>query len=150
MDESAVVVSFIPIVAIIGLWAYLIVRSVSRSKIRELQIRERIALIEKGHVPAPETDPRGFDKALATDVATVMEYRARHGSVRHRRAGTTLIGVGLGLWMMISFAGDAPQTGIGVGGFLVMIGLAFLVNGLFERDPEPAKSSTALGPPKAE
>jgi hypothetical protein len=139
MDESAVVVCFITIVAIIGLWAYINVRSVSRSKIRELQIRVRISLIA-----------RGFDKALATDVATVMEYRARHGSVRHRRAGTTLIGVGLGLWMMISFAGDAPQTGIGVGGFLVMIGLAFLVNGLFERDPEPAKSSTALGPPKAE
>ena len=139
------------ITAIAGLWAYLIVRSLSKSKIRELEIRERIALIEKGHVPAPETDPRGFESAFAKDVVEVMEYRARHGSIRHRRAGTALIGVGLGLWLMISFAGDAPQTGIGVGGFLVMIGLAFVINGLFERDPgpEPAKGTAAMEPPKA-
>jgi hypothetical protein len=145
----------VPVTVIAGLWAYLIVRSLSRSRVRELEIRERIAMIEKGHVPAPETDPRGFERAFAKDVMKVMEYREQHGSYRHRRAGTTLIGVGLGLMMMIAFAGEDPQTGLGVGGFLVMIGLAFLINGLLERGagPEQTPSKTAgsaAEPPKME
>jgi len=117
----------IPITGIIGLWAFMIIRSLARAKVRELEIRERIAMIEKGHVPAPEVDPRGFERALAS-----REFY-RSGGFRFRRAGTTLIGVGLGLMVMISFAGENPRTGIGVGGFLVMIGLAFLANGLFDR-----------------
>jgi hypothetical protein len=142
----------IPLAMVLGLWAYLIVRALSRSRVRELEIRERIAMIEKGHVPAPEVDPRGFERALAKDITA---YRASTGSYRHRRAGTTLIGVGLGLMMMIAFAGNDPQTGLGVGGFLVMIGLAFVVNGLLERGPGPAETpsktaGSAIEPPKME
>src|SRR5262245_46129275 len=98
---------FVPIAAIVGLWAYMIIRSMARAKVRELEIRERIALIEKGHVPAPEVDPRGFDRAMA------RRERGYHhsGGFRFRRAGTTLIGVGLGLMVMIAFAGDNPRTG---------------------------------------
>ena len=119
----------IPITGIIGLWAFMIIRSLARAKVRELEIRERIAMIEKGHVPAPEVDPRGFERAMSA-----QDYY-RSGGFRFRRAGTTLIGVGLGLMVMITFAGDNARTGIGVGGFLVMIGLAFLANGLFDRRP---------------
>ena len=31
---------------------------------RELEVRERIAMIERGLVPPPEVDPRGFDRAM--------------------------------------------------------------------------------------
>ena len=138
----------ISITVIAGLWVYLIVRSLSRSKVRELEIRERIALIEKGHVPAPEVDPRGFERALERPYDDQRRYGgyASRGSFRHRRAGTTLIGVGLGLMIMITFAGEDPQKGIGVGGFLVMIGLAFLVNGLIEPRSVPDRFQQSADP----
>ena len=37
---------------------------------------------------------------------------------------------------LIGFAGDNPQAGIGVGGFLVILGIAFFVNSLFESRPD--------------
>ena len=127
----------IPVTMIAGLWAYLIVRALSRSKIRELEIRERIALIEKGHVPAPEVDPRGFERAMKVRDRDYRGSYASRGAFRHRRAGTALVGVGLGLMVMIAFAGEAPGQAIGVGGFLVMIGLAFVVNGFIEHRAGP-------------
>src|SRR5688572_22245790 len=99
----------ITITAIAGLWAYLIVRSLSRSKVRELEIRERIALIEQRHVPPPEVNPRGFERSMQRRDAEYRGGDGSRGSFRHRRAGTTLFGVGLGLMIMIAFAGQAPQ-----------------------------------------
>ena len=51
-----VMIFIIPITAIFGAFVYLIVRTLSRSRVRELEIRERIAMIERGLVPAPEVD----------------------------------------------------------------------------------------------
>jgi len=133
----------IPIVMIAAFWAYMIVRSVAKSRVRELEIRERIAMIEKGLLPPPEVDPRGFDRAMA-------RYERRVGATyRHRRAGITLIGVGLGLTVMIAFAGEAPQKAIGIGGFIVLRGLAFVVNSVLEqRQPEePPRRDGMSGPP---
>src|ERR1700704_5901363 len=122
----------IPIVAIIGSFTFVIVLTLSRARVRELEVRERIAMIERGLVPPPEVDPRGFDRAMD-------HYdRYRHRSPgRHRRAGVTLMGVGFGLMLLIGVAGDSMSSGIGVGGFLVIIGLAFFINGLFESPVEP-------------
>ena len=48
----------IPIVAIAA-WALVAVANAfSRMRVRELEIRERIAMIEKGLVPPPEKDRR--------------------------------------------------------------------------------------------
>src|SRR5262245_47216255 len=116
----------IMVVMIGSFWAFMIVNSVAKSRVRELEIRERIAMFEKGMVPPPEVDPRGFDRAMA-------RYERRPGGAyRHRRAGVTLVGVGLGLMVMIAFAGEAPQKALGVGGFIVLLGLAFVVNSLIE------------------
>ena len=57
-------VFLIPIVSIIGSFTYVIVLTLSRARVRELEVRERIAMIERGMVPAPEVDPRGFDRAM--------------------------------------------------------------------------------------
>ena len=133
----------IPIVAIIGGITSAIVATVMRARVRELEIRERIAMIEKGLVPPPEVDPRGFERALARSER--VQWTSQAG--RHRRAGITLLGVGFGLMMLIGVAGGSPQGGIGVGGFLVILGIAFFINSLFELRQEPAANRGQSRPP---
>ena len=131
----------IPIVAIIGAFTYAIVQTLSRGRVRELEVRERIAMIEQGLVPPPEVDPRGFDRAMDR-----YDRQRDRSSVRHRRAGVTLMGVGFGLMLLIGVAGDSMSAGIGVGGFLVIMGLAFFINSLFEQqnDPYPPTSRPSM------
>jgi uncharacterized protein DUF6249 len=144
MDELQIAWPFlIPIVGTICAFAYIIVLTLSKARVRELEVRERIAMIERGLVPPPEVDPRGFDRAM-------HRYdRARYRSpARHRRAGITLMGVGFGLVMLIGVAGGSMNQGIGVGGFFVIMGLAFFINGLFDHPAEsfpPAPPRTGPG-----
>src|SRR5229473_385149 len=126
----------IPIVGTICTFAFLIVLILSKSRTRELEIRERIAMIERGLVPPPEVDPRGFDRAM--NRMDRREYRT--GSTRHRRAGVTLMGVGFGLMVLIAFTAHEPSVAIGVGGFLVVMGIAFFINSLMESPVEPPYS----------
>jgi len=141
-------VFLIPIVSIIGSFTYVIVLTLSRARVRELEVRERIAMIERGMVPAPEVDPRGFDRAMNR----LERHEYRHGTGRHQRAGVTLMGVGFGLMVLIGIAFDSPSAGFGVGGFLVIMGLAFFINSRFEQPggsaPMPGSRSTspAAGP----
>ena len=132
MDDFQVAWPFlIPIVGTICTFAFVIVLTLSRARVRELEVRERIAMIERGLVPPPEVDPRGFDRAMYR-----YERQRYRSPGRHRRAGVTLIGVGLGLVMLIGVAGGAMSEGIGVGGFFVIMGLAFFVNSLFDHPGE--------------
>jgi hypothetical protein len=130
----------IAIVAIIGVFTYSIVRSVANARVREMEVRERIAMIERGLVPPPEKDPQGFDRAmnrydrLRDQYDDGDWYPRRRATARFRTAGVTLMGVGFGLMLMIGVAGGAIEAGIGVGGFLVVIGLAFFVNSWLTRD----------------
>jgi hypothetical protein len=125
---------WIPIVAILGWVVVSVVNSISRARVREMEVRERIAMIERGLVPAPEMDPGGFDRAM--DRYDRMRYRADRRSFRasgrYRRAGVTLLGVGFGLMLMLGFLTEEPRIGLGVGGFLAVLGLAFFLNSLFE------------------
>ena len=132
----------IPITVIVGLWVFLITAAMSRARVRELQIRERIAMIEKGLAPAPEIDPQGFQRATA-----IHEQRTRRRPQRHRSAGVTLVSLGLGLMLMIAFAGEAPQKAVGIGGFVVMLGMAFIVNGMFDQRQMESEQLTRLEPP---
>jgi uncharacterized membrane protein YphA (DoxX/SURF4 family) len=116
------------ITAVVGFWVFLIAAAMSRARVRELQVRERIAMIEKGLAPAPEVDPQGFQRATA-----VLDHRKRRRPQRHRSAGVTLVSVGLGLMLMIGFAAEEPQKAVGIGGFVVMLGMAFIVNGMFDQ-----------------
>ena len=130
----------IPIVAIIGGITAGIIATLTRGRVRELEIRERIAMIERGMVPPPESDPEAFDRRMHS-----ME-RLQHGHTapRHRSAGVILIAVGLGLMVMLTYAGGVPQVGIGVGGFIVILGLGFFINSLFIHSSLP----TASAPPR--
>src|SRR3954468_19787726 len=130
MDDMQMAWPFlIPIVGTICVFAYVIVLTMSRARVRELEIRERIALIEKGLMPPPEVDPHGFDRAMKHYDRALLSS----SSSRHRRAGIVLIAIGIGLFLMIGVAGHEPNAGIGVGGFIGVLGLAFLINSLFER-----------------
>jgi hypothetical protein len=147
----------IAIVAIIGSFTYSIVRSLANARVRELEVRERIAMIERGLVPPPEKDPQGFDRAMSRydrlrDEGDDDEWPLRRRTpARYRSAGITLMGVGFGLMLMIGVAGGAAEAGIGVGGFLVVMGLAFFVNSWLSRhDPEPPRrrpAATSAGAP---
>ncbi len=138
----------IPIVAILGGIAIVVVSIVSKARLRELEIKERIAMIERGLVPAPEADPRGFDRALSSlDRAQRIQQWQGGAASRHRRAGITLMGVGFGLMVLISFAGESPSSAFGVGGFLVVIGLAFFINALFDHRSASRALSTSSAPP---
>jgi hypothetical protein len=152
MDDLQLAWPFlIPIVGTICTFAFIIVLTLSKARVRELEVRERIAMIERGLVPPPEVDPRGFDRAMV-----LMAQNRRHRSPgRHRRAGITLMGVGFGLMMLISVAGGAMNEGIGVGGFFVIMGLAFFINGLFDHPGDqfqsaPPPSSPNPGPIRQE
>jgi len=116
----------IPVIAMLGGFIYLIVRTVLRNRVRELEIRERIAMIERGMVPAPEVDPRGFERAMAQHQTVVMR---RAAPTRSRSAGVIFMGMGAALMFLIGFAGGEPGVAIGVGGALIIIGLAFVING---------------------
>jgi hypothetical protein len=136
----------IPIVGTICTFVFVIVLTLSRARVRELEVRERIAMIERGLVPPPEVDPRGFDRAMYR-----YDRLRSKAPVRHRRAGIALMGVGFGLMMLIGVAGEAMNAGIGVGGFFVIMGVAFFINGLFdhpadEYHPMPPRAPGGSGP----
>ena len=140
-----VMIFMIPITAIFGAFVYLIVRTLSRARVRELEIRERIAMIERGLVPAPEVDPRGFERAMDRHDQMLLHKTP----VRLRRGGIIIMGLGFGLMVLIGFAGDAPSVGIGVGGSIAILGLAVFLNSLFDsdRDLPPLGRYPAPPPP---
>jgi len=147
MRPESIAAVIVPLLLFGSFWAFLIVNSVMKSRVRELEIRERIAMIEKGLVPPPEVDPRGFDRAMAR---YDRRNEPRRGTAhRHRRAGITLMGIGLGLMVMIAFAGDSPKGAVGVGGCIVVLGMAFLINSLFEPPDELATASGGNQSPPA-
>jgi hypothetical protein len=131
------VVFLVPIVAIIGGFVTAIVQSLARARVRELEIRERIAMIERGLVPSPESDPRKFEQFMSRYDARDWRDRRlrRHTPGRYRRAGLILVGVGLGLMLLIGL--QSPREGIGVGGFLACLGMAFFLSSYFDGSPRP-------------
>ena len=48
--------------------------------------------------------------------------------------------------VLIAFAGESPSSALGVGGFLVVIGLAFFLNSLFDRNDPPMPAGPRPGP----
>ncbi len=152
MEDVFINPFLIPIVAIVGSFLYVIIKTLAHARVRELEIRERIAMIERGLVPPPEVDPKGFDRAMSRldrhEMRSAYRGYGAYGG-RHRRAGVTLMGVGFGLMVLITFAGESPSSALGVGGFLVVMGVAFFVNGLIDTRPEASTgpgSASQSGP----
>ena len=140
--------TILPIVAIVGWVVVAVVNSIGRARVREMEVRERIAMIERGLVPAPEVDPTGFDRAMERYDRVTGRYRSSgyrtHG--RYRRAGITLMGVGVGLMVMLGALTGEAAIGVGIGGFLAILGAAFFLNSLFESEAD-AETGKAPGKP---
>jgi uncharacterized protein DUF6249 len=97
----------------------------NRRRIREMEHRERLAMIERGVVPSPETDPAAFE--AATGFAEGGKESA-DPTQRYRTAGVLLIGFGLGLIFVIGVAAGAPAAGLGIGGAWISLGAASILN----------------------
>ena len=133
MHEEEVVLTIFAMMVFAGI-AVLWMAMQSRRRFREMEHRERLALIERGLVPSPESDPLAFEQSLAGS-RTVATSPI---SGRMRSAGVILIGFGLALTVLIGFAAETPRVAIGVGGAFVMIGLAFFVNATLVAQEDPS------------
>ena len=102
-----------------------------RSEALERQHRERMAMIERGHIPSPEP------------------YGRPGRSSRSLSLGIIVVGLGLALMTIIGVAADTPSVGVGVGGAIVILGASFIVRSLvvkpdlLSQPPPPAPKELA-------
>ena len=109
----------------------------NRRKMREMDHRERLAMIERGVVPPPETNPAAFEAATGVDGS-----KDDHRGQRYRTAGVLLIGFGLGLIFVIGVAAGVPNIGLGIGGAWISLGAASLCNYWLMSRRDPPRWST--------
>jgi uncharacterized protein DUF6249 len=102
--------------------ALMITAMINRRKMREMEHRERLAMIERGLMPSPESDPGAFEAAAG------FAPPPEEPGVGYRTAGVLMIGFGVGLMLLISLLSRSAAYGIGIGGVWAIIGAASLVN----------------------
>ena len=108
------------VVFVVGMFAgvFLIFLAMrARSQALDRQHRERMAMIERGHIPGEPQISRASSRSLSL--------------------GIIIVGLGLALITIISIAGGAPDVGIGIGGAIVIVGGAFIVRSLVVRSESP-------------
>ena len=143
MNESEVMVFLFSLMIFAGI-AVLWMAMQSRRRFREMEHRERLAMIERGLIPSPELDPAAFERR--TNMAPPSATETQPPS-RARGTGVMLIGFGLGLMMLLAFAFETPEVGIGLGGAFALLGAAFVVNAMLSardtlRDPYGSRPAT--------
>lgn len=142
-------VGILILLTVIGAVSLIAITLLGHQRLRELAIKERIAMIERGLLPAPEADPARFERAM------LLAYAARRGSspksARYRTLGVMLMGLGGALFLLIAFAAGMPATAFGVAGGIFVLGIAAYINGsLIARDgaePAPLTSTPTATPP---
>jgi hypothetical protein len=107
----------------------LVFSMIQRGRMREMAHQERLARIERGIAPPPELDPENFERAMGQPT---WDERVVERSARYRRAGVIVMGLGAGLWMIIGFAAGELATAFGIGGAIVVLGLALFFNSELE------------------
>jgi small-conductance mechanosensitive channel len=117
----------IPVVAIMAWAAIVLLKIYQGMRRRELVHRERLAMIERGLVPPPETDPQRFERAMGLHPGH-LDRPPGHGI----RPGLILIAVGIGVGVLISLTSGNFGAGIGVGTLLVLLGIALLIGAVWE------------------
>jgi len=124
VHEGEVVLIILSLMIVSGMGILWMAMS-NRRAVREMEHRERLAMIQRGIVPAPETDPLAFDAQFAPPPPQKHE--------RWRAAGVVIIGLGLAMMMLLTFTTREPELGIGVGGAFVVLGATFVVNASLRR-----------------
>lgn len=100
-----------------------------RSQQLEMQHRERMAMIERGQVP--------FEAPHSVQRQITAGGRSTAAASRYMSLGIIVVAIGLGLMTIVSIAGGSPEAGVGVGGAIVILGLAFIANSLVSRNTVP-------------
>ena len=121
MQHLAIVI--LVVVTIVAGVVLMVAAMNNRRKLREMEHRERLAMIERGVVPPPETNPAAFEASIG-----VPGPKDANRSERYRTAGVLLVGVGLGLIFVIGMAAGLPGVGFGIGGAWISLGAASLFN----------------------
>jgi len=111
--------ALVGLVGVLGLTAYWIS---ARRAVRELEIKERVALIEKGLSPPPELLPTGSVDSVNPPATRVDRYRT---------AGILFVGLGLALMLLLGTTANSPEVGVGVGGAIAILGAALIANSVF-------------------
>jgi hypothetical protein len=125
VDSEEMIIVIISSLGIMSGVAVIWMAMQSRRQIREMEHRERLAMIEKGIVPAPELDPGAFDRRFGAAPATQSP-----AAVRARSGGVLMIAMGLAFMFMLTFAAGEPGVGIGIGGAFALVGAGFFANSL--------------------
>lgn len=124
MQEEEVVLIVVTTIILCGM-AVLYMAMSNRRALREMEHRERLAMIQRGLMPSPELDPVAFEAAVAPEVEPFRAGRAD----RWRSAGVVCIGLGLALMILMTFTAGEPGVGIGVGGAFAILGATLMFNG---------------------
>ncbi|HYE87731.1 MAG TPA: DUF6249 domain-containing protein [Vicinamibacterales bacterium] len=112
-----------------------------RSQQLEMRHRERMAIIEKGLLPA---DVERF----LPDGPAMPTTTPRTPARRSLTFGIVLMAVGFGFMTVIGVAAGAPAVAIGLGSAVVIVGLAFIVISFVTRPSQwPPADSTPPRPP---
>ena len=99
-----------------------------RSQQLEMLHRERMAMIERGQVPI---DPPKVTYRL------IPGGRSSGTGSRSMSVGIVVVAFGLGLMTIIGIAAGSPEVAVGIGGAIVILGLAFITNSLVSRNTVP-------------
>ena len=102
-----------------------------RSETLERLHRERMAMIERGHIPLAESPARD----------------GTGGSSRALSLGIIVVGLGFALMAIIGIAGETPTVGVGIGGAIVIVGAAFIVRSVVVRPGPPTQHPAPPSPP---
>lgn len=140
MDQDAIffLAAVLPMAVIVGGVLIVLMGMRQRSLTLEMKHRERMAMIERGMAPGPARDPAAFE--------AWQESHDRPPS-RSTTIGVVIVAIGLALMLMIGFAGGARGPAVGIGGSVVVLGAAFIVNGELQRRGQPRDSWRTGYPP---
>jgi hypothetical protein len=105
-----------------------------RAQSLEMAHKERMAMIEKGLVPSPEANPahRAWTGGPPPPPHS-SGYVDHAGSQRSVTLGIVMVAIGLGFMSIIGFAAETPSVALGIGGAIVIVGIAFIVIGQVKR-----------------
>jgi len=142
VNESEVAVTIVALVILSGV-GLMVAAMMNRRRFREMEHQERLAMIERGLVPSPESDPAGFE---AKTRAVSADYDP---AIRYRTAGVLMMGSGLGLLVLLTFTAGAFGVGVGVGGGWAILGAASLVNYFLISKREPDRTPSRRWTPPA-
>lgn len=130
------------LVFVMGMFAGVVVILMAmrqRSYQLEMQHRERMAMIERGLTAQPElSSAQRFIQARGTRGAAAS---------RSMTLGIVVVAVGLALMSIVSIAAGEPDVGLGIGGAIMIVGIAFIVNSIVSRNQASAAPDTLPAAP---